>query len=63
MKERRRRRRNVREGPRDTSLDVEQVEVTFLPENISSSGREQLHMFLKPSPMLLGENRKEAESE
>lgn len=58
----RQRRRKVREGPRDTSLVVEQVEVTFPPEIISSSGREQLHMFLKPSPVLPGENRKEAES-
>lgn len=53
MTGRQRRGRIAREGPRDRSLDGEQVEVTFLSKYISSNGREQHHIFLKPSLMFL----------
>lgn len=61
MTGRQKRGRKAREWPRDTFLGGEQVGVTCLSEDISSSGREQCQIFLKPSSTLLGEKRIEAE--
>lgn len=52
----------TREGPRDTSLDEGQVEVTFLSENISSRGREQCHIFSEAVQCCVGKREKRQRS-